>query len=310
MQKKIIAIYENEGWFATLKKEMSKRQLTIEGHFLNETIIEIDGKSEDAIYFNRLSASSPSRNHHYSLKAGEQYVNWLEEQGRQVINGTSAMQLEQSKFRQYRALRDFEIRTPKSIFVTGGKQQLSLASEELNFPFIYKPDCGGKGLGVKKIANESDWHDFLEKLSVNPELSSTHILQEYIISADQKITRCEFIAGKFHYAIDVSTKQGFELCPAEACIPKSSCNLEAEASLFSLAHDVDHKLIQSYEALLAKVKVPVAGIEFVRDNRGVIYTYDINCNTNYAPDIEAQVETPAMQKIVEYLRYLQTGGQL
>ena len=43
------------------------------------------------------------------------------------------------------------------------------------------------------------------------------LIQEYIKSPEQYITRCEFIGGKFLYAVQVDTSGGFELCPADAC---------------------------------------------------------------------------------------------
>ena len=57
-----------------------------------------------------------------------------------------------------------------------------------------------------------------------------YLAQEYVKSKAPFITRIEFIAGKFHYAVRVDTSDGgFELCPAEACEIERKPKLAAAA---------------------------------------------------------------------------------
>ena len=43
------------------------------------------------------------------------------------------------------------------------------------------------------------------------------LVQQYIKSPEQFITRAEFVGGKYMYSVRVDTSEGFELCPADAC---------------------------------------------------------------------------------------------
>ena len=43
------------------------------------------------------------------------------------------------------------------------------------------------------------------------------LLQEYVRAPRPVITRAEFVGGRFLYAVEVDTSDGFELCPADAC---------------------------------------------------------------------------------------------
>ena len=52
--------------------------------------------------------------------------------------------------------------------------------------------------------------------------------------------------------------------------------------------DFDHPLIPRWRAFLAANDIAVAGIEFIVDENGRSFTYDVNTNTNYNPDAEAK----------------------
>ena len=56
---------------------------------------------------------------------------------------------------------------------------------------------------------------------------------------------------------------------------------------FTIVDDIDAGLKRRYEAFLAANDIEVAGIEFIGDADGAVYTYDVNTNTNYNPDAES-----------------------
>ena len=62
-------------------------------------------------------------------------------------------------------------------------------------------------------------------------------------------------------------------------------------------------MIAAYERFLADNQVEVAGIEFIRDGAGEIFTYDINTNTNYNAEAEkkAGVTLTGMRAIAQLL---------
>jgi hypothetical protein len=117
------------------------------------------------------------------------------------------------------------------------------------------------------------------------------------------ITRAEFIGGRFFYAVEVDTSDGFELCPADQCaVGDAFCPAGEEPhAKFTIIDDIDSALKQRCEAFLAANGIEVAGIEFIRDETGAVYTYDVNTNTNYNPEAEARAGRSAMEELARFL---------
>jgi D-alanine-D-alanine ligase-like ATP-grasp enzyme len=74
---------------------------------------------------------------------------------------------------------------------------------------------------------------------------------------------------------------------------------------FAIVDDIDAMQKARYEAFLAVNGIEIAGIEFIRDENGAVYTYDVNTNTNYNPDAEARAGRSAMPALARFL-----GGEL
>jgi hypothetical protein len=104
-------------------------------------------------------------------------------------------------------------------------------------------------------------------------------------------------------AVEVDTSDGFELCPADACaVGDAFCPAGDEPrTKFTIIDYIDPALRQSYEAFLAANAIGVAGIEFISDADGTVYTYDVNTNTNYNPAAEARAGRSGMAELARYL---------
>ena len=143
------------------------------------------------------------------------------------------------------------------------------------------------------------------------------LAQRYIKAPVPFITRVEFVGGRLLYAVEVDTSQGFELCPADACrvdIPASVCPAEAPSEKFRIVRDFQHALIPRWQSFLAANDIGIAGIEFIIDETGRAFTYDVNTNTNYNPEAEAKDGRRGMGAIAGYLGGLllhssQAGGR-
>ncbi len=133
-------------------------------------------------------------------------------------------------------------------------------------------------------------------------------MQQHIRAPAPLITRAEFVGGRFLYAVEVDTSDGFELCPADACaVGDALCPAGADAgddrkrARFTIVDDIDPALKRRYEAFLAANDIAVAGIELIVDDQGAAYTYDVNTNTNYNPEAEARAGRSAMDALARYL---------
>jgi hypothetical protein len=289
-----------------LVKRLEELQLPYEQWFLSEGTVDLTVEPPEGIFYSRMSASSHTRDHIYAPELTSAVLAWLERHGRRVLNGSSALRLELSKVKQYMELEKYGIKTPKTIAAVG-KKQIVKAAEKLGVSaFITKHNRAGKGLGVQLFHSVDALGNYVESDAFEKPRDGVTLVQEYIESPEHSITRCEFVGGKFVYAVRVDTSEGFELCPADACqVGDLFCPAGEEVEekpKFQIIDGFCEPIIQKYEELLRGNGIQVAGIEFIRNAAGEIYTYDINTNTNYNSDAEAAAGKYGMLELAKYLK--------
>lgn len=299
--RKVHVIHENDAWVEPLRAQFAKLGTPYEEWFLDRGVLDLTTAPPDGVYYNRMSASSHTRDHRYAAEYTAAVQEWLARHKRTVVNGRRALQLEVSKVAQYQALAEFGIRTPDTLAVIG-RENIATAAERLGFPLILKHNRAGKGLGVQLILSR----DGLEQHLAEPEnkpVDGIWLVQRYIQAPEPFITRVEFVGGRFLYAVRVDTSQGFELCPADQCqiTEGAACPAIAPSEKFRIVDGFVSPLIQAYEAFLAANDIGIAGIEFIVDRDGATFTYDVNTNTNYNPDAEARAGRSGMGAIARHL---------
>src|SRR5271169_285321 len=300
----IHVIHENAAWLEPLAGAINCQKLPWRDWFLDRGVFDLSRPPPEGVFYNRMSASSHTRDHRYAAELTASVLAWLERHRRRVINGSRALDLEICKARQYAALEAAGLRTPDTVLVAG--KDLLVAAARQHFAagaFILKPNRGGKGLGVRLFYIVDALSTYIDGLDYEPPVDGLHLLQEYVQAPVPLITRAEFIGGRFIYAVEVDTSDGFELCPAEFCSAGDAFCPAGEASRakFTIIDDIDPGLTGRYEAFLAANDIAVAGIEFVTDSAGTVYTYDVNTNTNYNPDAEARAGRSGMATLARYL---------
>ncbi len=313
----IHVIHENAAWLEPLARALDAERLPWRDWFLDRGVFDLSKPPPEGVFYNRMSASSHTRDHRFAAELTASVLAWLAGHGRRVVNGPRALDLEISKARQYAALEAAGIRTPRTVLVAGAEELVDAAREHFaGEPVILKPNRGGKGLGVRLFHHEAALRDHLGSADYQAPVDGLHLLQQYIRapvidSSGPLITRAEFIGGRFFYAVEVDTSDGFELCPADQCaVEDAFCPAGEEPRArftprftpkFTIVNDIDAGLKWRYEAFLAANGIEVAGIEFIRDAAGTLYTYDVNTNTNYNPDAEARAGRSAMTALARFL---------
>lgn len=339
LQDGIYIIHENNEWIPPFKEAFDRAGVEFREIFLTQGGINLDSIPPNGVFWSRLSASSHTRDNAFSKEYGRALLAWLESYGRCVINGSSVLELEVSKVKQALLLESFfksqgvDFKTPKTLAVFGKTDLINAArifAKNLgNKPFITKHNQGGKGLGVRLFENIEEFGDYVESSDFELPIDGITLLQEYVESREAFITRCEFIGGKFHYAVRVDTSNGaFELCPADACqidsLDSKSADSKAESTKrpalagaacevgagdkFSLRKEIDSTspIVRCLEQFLAVHNIAVAGIEFIESVSGDIVVYDINTNTNYNSTLESKVResggVAAADRLVSFLK--------
>ena len=303
LKPKIYVIHENDAWVQPLRAAFSEIDAPFEEWFISEGLLDLSEVPPDGIFYNRMSASSHTRNHRFAAELTGGVLAWLESHSRKIVNNGRALQLEISKIAQYRALADFGIRTPRTIAAVGRDQILN-AARRINGPFITKHNRAGKGLGVKLFQSVDALREHLATPAFEPSVDGITLIQEFIQAPEPFITRVEFVGGTFLYAVRADTSLGFELCPADVCqVGDAFCpaGVTATAPQFRILKGFSNPLIERYLRFLAANGIGIAGIEFITDREGEIYTYDVNTNTNYNAAAEAEAGIYGMRTIARYL---------
>ena len=309
---RIHVLHENAAWVEPLREVFAETDLPFAEWFLHEGVLRFDQIPPEGVFYNRMSASSHTRGHRYAPELTHGVLNWLEAHGRRVVNGSRALYLEVSKLAQYAALSRTGVRTPRTLAAVGRDKVLEAAEALGAGPYILKPNRGGKGLGVQLFQSTKAIADYLDGPGAGEEapIDGVWLVQDYVRAPAPFITRAEFVGGTFLYAVKVDTSDGFLLCPADACnIEDAFCPASAPpSSKFEIIDgfaegELGQALIPLYEGFLAANDIEIAGIEFIRDDAGEIFTYDVNTNTNYNAQAEATagVARSGMRAVAEFL---------
>ncbi len=298
-QPLVHVLHENPDWIPPFAEAFAAEGVPWAEHLLLGGALDLDEEPPPGVWWSRMSASSHTRGHAVSKDHTRAVLSWLEAAGRRVVNGRAVLELEMSKVAQLTALRAAGIEVPRTIAVIGD-DDLAAQARRLPTPFITKDNQGGKGLGVRRF----DTHDALDAHLAagdrEPPVDGITLLQEYVQPAEPFITRVEIVGGAYVYAITADTRQGFELCPADACaVDDAMC--PTGDSLFALRKDVDEALVERYLGFCRAQGIEVAGIEFIEAADGRVVTYDVNTNTNYNPDVEAIAERSGPVEIARLL---------
>jgi hypothetical protein len=204
--------------------------------------------------------------------------------------------------RQYQALMAHELPVPLTYAARSSEQLLGLA-RNMPCPFVTKHNRAGMGLGVERFDSFDAFEIRLDVLAETPPVDGVTLLQVYIDSPESFITRCEFIGGKFVYALRVDTSEGFELCPADNCsVPDQHDSSEKKILRFEIVTDYVDPIISRYEKFLREQQIDIAGIEFIIDRGGCKWTYDVNVNTNYNVEAEHRAGVNARFRLAQYLK--------
>src|ERR1700739_3673845 len=111
----IHAIHENTAWLEPLADALDRQALPWRDWFLDRGMFDLSRPPPEGVFYNRMSASSHTRDHRYAAELTASVLAWLGRAGRCVINGSRALDLEISKTRQYAALEAAGLRTPDTV---------------------------------------------------------------------------------------------------------------------------------------------------------------------------------------------------
>ncbi|MGF1476980.1 MAG: RimK family alpha-L-glutamate ligase [Geminicoccaceae bacterium] len=291
----VYVLHENAEWLPPLREAFERQDIDYVEWDLSSGSIELAKTPPECVFYNRMSASSFTRDHRFAPEFTAAVLNWLEGHGRMVVNDSRALALEINKVGQYARLSEAGIQVPET-FAALGRDHLEKMAERLGpGPWVLKPNRGGKGHGVVRFDDKQGLLDHIRSDAFEDATDGISLIQRYVEAAEPFITRAEFIGGKFYYAVRVDTSDGFELCPADVCA------IDGAPPKFQITGKVPDDLISKLEAWLPRFGIGAAGVEFVTDPKGQAWVYDVNTNTNYNADAEAGTGLSGMGRLAAFL---------
>lgn len=296
---RVYVLHENPGWYGPLDAALTRRGVPHDQIFLDRDIVDLADAPSPGIYFNRLSGTAHTRGHQLAVEHCRVLLRWLEARGRRIVNGREALELAMSKAALLVALDAFGIPIPTTVTAIG-KDRLVQAACRFRTPFLVKPNRGGKGLGIIRFENVDELLRCLQGGGLADSVDGVYVIQEFVTSPDPFITRAEFVGGEFLYALRSETGRGFNLCPADVdCVMPSP--VPAGRPGFEIQADFAHPILDTYRRFLQHHHVEIAAIEFIVDQAGTAYTYDLNINTNFNAEAEAAAGRSGMNAIADFL---------
>jgi len=300
--KKAYIIHENDEWVEPLRVHLNDLQVTFEEWHMDKVKINTLNAPPLGVFYNRMSASSHTRGHRYAPEYTAVVLNWLELHNRRVINNSRALSLEISKSLQYKELEKEGIKIPNTVYAKD-KEQLLHLGKSFPPPYLTKHNRAGRGLGIRLFHDYPSFEKYIKSDDFEDSIDGITLLQEYVKPKTATIIRTEFIDRKFLYAVQVDTSKGFELCPADACnLEDEYCPANATGNKFMILDDFSNPILDQYQKILKNNHIEIAGIEFLEDTKGQLYTYDINTNTNYNSTAESSSEKKGMKAIANFLK--------
>lgn len=101
---KVHIIHENGVWVEPLREQLDALGVTYEEWNLVEGSVPIDEVPPEGIFYNRMSASSYTRDHRFAPEYATVVLLWLEAHGRRIINDSRALAIEINKAAQHNCL--------------------------------------------------------------------------------------------------------------------------------------------------------------------------------------------------------------
>ena len=140
---KAYIIHENEEWIIPLRSCLEELSIPHEFWHLDQGWFDINKEPPKGVFYNRMSASSHSRNHRYAPEYTANVLAWLEVHGRTALNNSRALELEISKIKQYFELKKFGITIPYTVAACG-KKTSSRPLPKFSVPVVYHQTQWGR----------------------------------------------------------------------------------------------------------------------------------------------------------------------
>ena len=277
MTAELAILYEHPLWFEPLFAELRQRGVAFEAIDLKSHHFDLSAPPPAQVIFSRLAMSAFLREPNHPIFYAAGLLDHWRRAGATVLNGPEVLAFDASKARQLSLIQSLGLAIPETRVVHRAAD-LPAAAVGMAFPLLVKANIGGTGAGITRYASMSELEESVREGTAPDSIDKVLLLQDYVPPRGGTILRLETLAGRFLYALEVeSGGDGFDLCPADACIAQPG-----RAAVGMKAVQPAPEIVDAAERIAQAVGMDVGGVEVVIDDRdGVPRFYDINGLSNF-----------------------------
>ncbi len=276
----IAILFESDEW-STYKILEEIKELGVSATLIDMSKpFDINTLSEYSLIVSRVFASSIFRGNDYALKQMPVVIDYVKEHGIPMINPPEAHFYEISKFLSTTELAKHEVGTPLIYGVDYPKGILE--ADYQNYPYIVKPDCGGR-TNCTYIIRSHD--DLVEAMSTAPEIK--FIAQEYILPQYGFLTRIEVIDNECKLIVKRSvTESGL-----------SSYNV---GSVYDSYPDCSEEVKKTAVRAMEILSVECGSMDVIENDTG-FYIIDVNSVSNTSEDCTELFNFDMLKELALYI---------
>lgn len=305
----LAVLYEHPQWQLPLFEVLDRRGIDYIKIDLKRGVVGGTDPQPARVYFNQASPSAYLRGNTRSVPFGLTYLEGLEAEGADVINGAAAFRFELNKAVQARLLSRMGIDYPATL-AFNSVDAIRDRAAEIGFPAMLKPNQGGSGARMHKVESIDEVAEILADDAI---WAPDHVmlLQEYLPhdARGHGIVRMEFVGRELLYAMKVHSDGAFNLCPSEVCNPvdgaEGACALPdvppTAAPTFEPYFDVPAEAVDIGKRICRAGHLDVAGIEYLQTDDGRRVFYDVNANSNLRGPIGQDHGFDPFERVADYL---------
>lgn len=277
MTPDLAILYEHPLWFEPLFAVLDRRGVSYVKVPLADHVFDpVGGVPPAPVVFSRVAMSGFLREPEHPIFYAQALLDHWRRQGARVLNGPEVLAIDSSKARQLSLIASLGHAVPETRVVHRG-QDLLRAAERMSFPLLAKANIGGSGAGIVRYDSRDDLSRAITEESIPDSIDKVLLLQDYVPARGGTILRIETLGGRFLYALEVSTGDTFDLCPADACQVQPG---RAAVTMTAVQPSAD--IVSAAEDIAQAVGLDVGGVEVVIDDRdGCPRFYDINALSNF-----------------------------
>ncbi|MFQ5528206.1 MAG: RimK family alpha-L-glutamate ligase [Thermoanaerobaculia bacterium] len=295
----LVILFENREWQEPLFRALDRKVAAYERFDLKSAAFGTDDPPSAPVYFNQASPSAYARGNARAVPLALALIEQLESRGARLLNGSRAFRLELSKLAQISLMRALSVPHPRTV-AFNDVDALAGRAQDIGFPAILKPNQGGSGARMFRVASVEE---LAELLSRQPELwlpDNLLLLQEYLPHDPWRdgIVRLEFLGGELLYAMRVVSDGSFNLCPSESCNPLARGAVGPE---FFAYPEVPSQAVETGRRLFVAAGLDVGSIEYLETTDGRRVFYDINANSNLRPSVAREFDIDPFERLAEFV---------